>query len=158
MSLGYLTDTMRADYDAALDQQFWSFARPFQLYLNQQQAVISTSPTYSRFGDHSQNAAITADNTAVVPQVYTVTGCILYGNQQPWPYVEPGSRGNWHQDKIRESEGIVRIKVEVSGQALLSQCKNVSIDGFNFTLNSNARPHGLAGLPKRWTYTLQKVD
>jgi hypothetical protein len=110
---------------------------------------------YSRFGQHDQNAAIDAENVAEVPQVYTVTGCILYENKQPWTYISPGRVGDL---KLRESDGKVRIKVEASGYALLKECKLVNLDGFNFQLNSNARPHGLLGAPTRWSFTLEKTD
>ena len=152
---GLLTDGMKSDYDDALYSVFATFMRPFGLFVQAQQAVISTSFTYSRFGDHSQNAAITPDNTVVNPLYQTVSGCIHYANGQPWDYTAaPGDQ----QNKIRESFGTVRIKVDASGQALLRGCKSVALDGFDFTLISNARPHGLVGAPTRWTYTLQKVD
>lgn len=144
-----------ASYQVALNDVFDTFARPFLLYLEAQTAVISTSMTYSRFGQHDQNAAINADNVAVTPQVYTVTGCILYNKNQPWMDISPGDDG---QLKLKESDGIVRIKVEEQGYQLLKDAKVVSLDGFNFQLNSNARPHGLLGNPTRWTLTLEKID
>jgi hypothetical protein len=144
-----------AIYQSALDDVFWTFARPFQMYVEAQTATISTSNTYSRFGQHDQNAAINADNSAVTPQVYTVTGCILYGNTQPWKFTSPGDVGDL---KIRESDGIVRIKVETVGYNLLKNCQMVRLDGFDFQLQSNARPHGLVGQPTRFTFTLDKID
>lgn len=155
---GYLTDSMKTEYDSALYTLFETYMSPFTVYVTAQQAVISTSFTYSRFGDHSQNAAITPDNTVVNPLSYVVSGCINYGNGQPWEYVEPGSRGNYQQDKIRESFGTVKLKVTPTGYALLKDAKSVVLDGFNFTLTSNARPHGLVGSPNRYTFVLQKVD
>ncbi len=152
--MNLVNDTQKAEYDGALFSVFETFARPFEIFIQAQTAVISTSPSYSRFGDHSQNAAVTADNPAVTPQVFTVSGCILYGNKQPWEYIEP----NDVQNKIRESAGIVRIKVYPTGYQLMKQCKMVNLDGFDFTLNSNARPHGLVGNPNRYTFTLTKVD
>lgn len=151
---GLLNAAQENEYQAALMSVFWSFARPMQVYLLPNLAVISTSPTYSRFGDHSQNAPISADNPAVTPIQYTITGCVLYNNKQPWDYVSVADA----EDKIRQSQGVVRLKVEASGQALLSQVKNIELDGFQFTLDSNARPHGIVGAPDRWTYTARKAD
>lgn len=145
-------------YRSALDDVFWTFARPFQLYIEAQTAVISTSLTYSRFGAHDENAPIDADNTAVIPQVYTLTGCILYDNRQPWETFTVGKRTDGGELKLRDSNGIVRIKVDSQGNDLLKNCKLVSLDGFSFQLNSNARPHGLLGAPTRWSYTLEKTD
>ncbi len=150
-----LTEAQKLQYNQALQDVFDTFARPFNLYIEAQTAVISTSLTYSRFGDHSQNTAISADNTALTPQVFTVTGCILYGNRQPW--IDLGLPSD-QQIKIKESNGTVRVKVDANGYALMKQCKLVNLDGFDFQLNSNARPHGLVGQPTRWTFTLEKID
>lgn len=152
--MNLVDDIQKADYDLALFSVFETFARPFQLYIQAQTAVISTSPLFSRFGEHDQNAAITTENLPVTPQVYTVSGCILYGNKQPWEYIAPVDV----QNKIRESAGIVRIKVYPQGYDLMKSCKLVNLDGFDFTLNSNARPHGLVGNPNRYTFTLLKTD
>jgi hypothetical protein len=144
-----------AIYQAALNDVFDTFARPFLAYISAQNVTISTSLTYSRFGQHDQNAAINADNVAVTPQVYTLTGCIWYGRNQPWTDITLGDNG---QLKLKESDGTVRIKVEEQGYNVLKDAKMVSLDGFNFQLNSNARPHGLVGQPTRWTFTLEKID
>ena len=153
-----LSTAEKTAFDSAMQDLFATFARPFLMYVAAQKATISTSLTYSRFGQHDQNAEVTAENTANTPIVYTLTGCILYGNKQPWEYVPFGERREAQQDKIRESMGTVRIKVDASGHGLLAQAKLVNLDGFDFTMVSNARPHGLVGQPTRWTYTLQKVD
>ena len=155
MGMDLLTEAQKLQYNQALQDVFDTFARPFNLYIEAQTAVISTSLTYSRFGDHSQNTAINADNTALTPQVFTVTGCILYGNRQPW--IDLGLPSD-QQIKIKESNGTVRVKVDANGYVLMKQCKLVNLDGFDFQLNSNARPHGLVGQPTRWTFTLEKVD
>lgn len=152
--MSLLTDAQKSEYDAALYSLFEAFRRPMTLYLEASRATISTSPTYSRFGDHSQMAAITTDNPAVTPLSYTISGCILYGNKQPWDYV--GAPGPV-QDKLRESFGTLRLKVDPTGYALLKDAKQVVVDGFNFQLVSSPRPHGLV-TPTRYTFTLQKVD
>lgn len=150
-----ITTAQASEYQAALSDVFWTFARPFSLYVEAQTATISTSQTYSRFGQHDQNAAINSDNVAVTPIVYTVTGCILYGNGQPWTDFSVGQNG---QLKLKDSQGKVRIKVEATGYELMKSCKLVSLDGFSFQMSSNARPHGLLGAPTRWSFELEKID
>ena len=150
-----MTSAQRTEYRGVLDDVFWTFARAFDMYVSANTAVISTSQTYSRFGQHDQNAAIDGDNPAVTPQVYTLTGCITYAKDQPYRYTTLGDVGDL---KLRMNEGEVNIKVDATGDALLSQVKMVKLDGFNFTLTSNARPHGLLGVPTRWSYTLTKTN
>lgn len=132
---------------------FDTFKRPFSLYIEAQVVTISTSPAYSRFGQHDQNVF----NPQVNPQVYTVYGTILYGNNQPWEFIEPQARANFQQTKLRNSQGLVRIKVDESGYALMQNCKLANLDGFNFTMTSNARPHGMFGI-QRYTFWLTKTD
>lgn len=151
----YISPAEKTSYDAALYGVFETFMRPFQLYLEAQTAVVSTAPSFAgMFGDQSQNVT----DEVVRPKVYALSGCINYGNKQPWEYIAPEARGDHQQNKIRESFGTVRIKVDATGYALLKDCKQVVLDGFTFQLNSNARPHGLIGAPNRYTFTLQKVD
>jgi hypothetical protein len=144
-----------ATYRSPLEDVFWTFARPFTIYVDAQVANISTSPTYSRFGQHDQNAAIGVDNPAVTPQAYTVTGCITYGNNQQWTDFSVGQNG---QLKLKDTEGQVRIKVEQQGYDLIKDAKLVNLDGFSFQFKSNPRPHGLLGSPSRWTFFLERVE
>ncbi len=130
-----------------------TYARTFTVYIDAQVANISTNPNYSRFGQHDQNVTV----PAVTPQSFTVSGYILYANQQPWEYIAPENRNNYQQDKLRNSQGVVTLTVDPSGYVLLQNVKSMNVDGFNFMLNSNARPRGLFS-PVRYTYTLQKVD
>ncbi len=153
-----LSTTQQAEFQRAIADVFWSFARPFSLYVEANTAVISTSLTYSRFGMHDQNEPVGVDNPAVTPQVYTVTGCLLYGENQPWTYISPDGATSAQELKLREADGVIRIKVEATGHALLSQCKLVVVDGLQFQLNSTPRPHGIAGSPDRWTYRAEIIQ
>lgn len=154
MGTNLIPDSERVILESALSDQFATFMRALRVWTDAQSVTISTSPTYSMFGDHSQNSAITDDNTAVTPQFTTISGCILYGNKQPWEYmgIEQG------QLKLREAEGTVRIKVSADGFALLNNAKLVTLDGFAFQPSSTPRPHGLIGPPTRWTFSYARVE
>lgn len=154
MTIAPIGQSTKDTLEAAAQWVFDQFKRPFQLYIEAEIANISTNPNYSMFGQHDQNVF----NPAVNPQVSTVMGTIYYPNQQPWDYVEPMSRTNYDQTKIRESFGQVRIKVDGSGYTLMQGVRLVNLDGFNFKLSSNARPHSMFGPPTRYTFYLTKVD
>ncbi len=154
---GYLSDTDRVVFNAALFGVFETFKREFTLYLDARTAVVNTTPNFAgMFGDASQNAT-GPGATPVAPQLYVLSGCIKYGNGQPWEFIGPVGN-NDQQNKVRESEGQVRIKVDRSGYALLKDCQQVVLDGFTFTLDTTPRPHGLVGDPDRWTFHMLKVD
>lgn len=147
------SQAQRDNLENLVDSVWQTFKRAFQLFVEAQTASIITDPNFSRFGQRDQNVF----NPAVTPQYTTVMGTILYGNKQPWEYIAPENRTNYMQDKIRNSDGIVRIKVDADGYALMQDCKLVVLDGFNFKLNSTARPHGLFS-PLRYTFTLEGTD
>ena len=154
-----LSAAQKTAYDVAMANQFDTFKRPLSIYVEAQTANVSTSLTYSRFGPHDQNTAISVDNPAVTPVSYIVSGCILYGNRQPWPFISPeGAQSRSAQElKLREADGVIRIKVEATGYALMKDCQIITVDGFQFQQTSTPRPHGLIGNPTRWTFHLQRI-
>lgn len=143
----------RALLENAVDSTFQTLKRAFVVYVQAQVATISTNATYSQFGPHDQNQF----NPAVNPQAQTIYGTIMYGNQQPWQFIEPSNRTNYDQNKLKNDFGTIRIKVDVAGYQLMIGCKTVVLDGFNFKLTSSARPHGLFS-PQRYTFFLEVVD
>ena len=145
--------SLQSALESAVNNVFLTFMRPFTVYIEAQKAYLSTNPNMSRFGQHDQNVF----HPPVTPQPTVVYGTILYGNQQPWEYIEPATRTNYDQNKLRNSFGTVRIKVDAAGYALMQNCKLIQLDGFEFKLESNARPHGLF-TPQRYTFFLIKTD
>lgn len=138
----------------AIRNVFDTFARPFTVYVEPQQVTISTSAEWSRFGQHDQNVSA----PAVTPQAYTITGCINYNNQQPYYYLSPTNVGDVDQNKIRESDGKVQIKVDATGYALLVGASRIVLDGVPFEFASSPRPHGIVGQPDRWTFTINRLN
>lgn len=152
MSSNLLSTIERSTFEDALDSVFQSYKRQFFLYIDAQTAVISTGPS-PRFAQHDQNVF----NPPVTPQIYTLSGCILHANKEPWEYMEPQTRANYQQLKLRDPGGTVRLKVDYSGFLLMKECKMVDIDGIQFMLNSTARPHGLL-TPIRYSFNLTNVQ
>ena len=154
MGVNLISDpAMRANLESLLDSVFQTLKRAFTVYIKAQTAMISTSPAYTQFGQHDQNVF----NPAVNPQATVLEGLIQYGTQQPWEYIAPENRTNYMQDKLRNSMGKIRIKVDITGYQIMAQCKEMNVDGFNFKLSSTARPHGLFQ-PERYTFFLDSLD
>ncbi len=148
-----LSPTQQAIAKGLIRNVFDTFKRPLSLYLEATTVTISTDPNWSKFGQHDQNVL----DPVVKPNVYTVSGCILYGDKQPYGYTEPAARSNFNQLKIRDSDGTVRVKFDASGYALMQGVKRVVLDGFTFDVDSTPRPHGVVGAPDRWTFTLSRI-
>lgn len=153
MSIPPIGQSLKNTLEAAAQWVFDNTKRPLTVYIEAAIANISTNPNYSRFGQHDQNVF----NPAVNPQATVISGCLMYGNKQEWDYIEPQSRTNYEQLKLRESFGMLRLKVDPSGYALLTNCKLVNVDGFDFKVVQNAKPHGMF-TPQRYTFFLQRVD
>lgn len=143
----------RTALENAVDSVWQTLKRPFTVYTEAQVAYISTSSTYSRFGQRDQNVSAPQVN----PQAQTIYGTIMYGAKQQWDPIAPENRSNYDQDKIRNSMGQVRIKVDATGYEIMKNCKKIQLDGFDFTITSNSRPHGLF-TPQRYTFFLDKTD
>lgn len=155
MGTSYIPDlSYQAELESLVTNVWTTFARPFTLYIEAQKAFISTNPNFSRFGQHDQNVF----SPPVTPQYYTVTGTILYGKSQNWDYIEPASRTNYSQDKVRNQFGTVRIKVDATGYALMQQVKLIQLDGFEFKITSTAKPIGLFANQVRFAFFLEKID
>lgn len=160
MGFSLLTATQQAEYRAAISNVFATFARPFQVYVEAQTVFISTSLStpYSPFAFTSQNTPTSAANPPVQPQYQTIVGCILYGKDQPWPYISPDGGSDAQQLKLRNSDGKVRIKVETDGYNIMKDAKTVILDNFVFNLTSTVRPHCIVGQPDRWTFHLERQE
>lgn len=133
---------------------FDTYKRAVNVYIQAQTVTISTSPTFSRFGQADQNVF----NPPVTPQVTQIYAVIRYKDEQDFSFIEPASRTNYSQEKLRNSFGEVRLKVDAIGYTLMSQCKLAVLDGFNFTLTSTPRPHSVIGDPMIYTFLLTKTD
>ena len=156
--MSYITPAMASEYRNALYGVWETFARPLSVYLDAKVLVVNTTPSFAgMFGDASQDAT-GPSTTLVTPQVYIISGCINYANGQPWEYVSSDTRAGSQQNKVRESDGKVKIKVNATGYALLNQAQQVLLDGYTFSLNSTPRPHGIVGQPDRWTFELLRTD
>ena len=153
--MNLLSASEKIGYDQAFQDLFETFATTFSIYQEPQKATISTSLTFSRFGQHDQNAAVSADNVANVPRSYVISGCIEFGNKLPWDYIAPAQGQNAQQDKLRNAMGMVRVKVDATGYGLLRDAKLVTIDDWDFQPVTTPRPHGLVGAPSRWTFYYQ---
>lgn len=158
MAMSTISQPLKDTLEAAAEWAFQQFMRQFTVYTEAQTTYISTSPQYSRFGQHDQNVTNTGQSPRVTPNVTTINGTLLYAKGQPYSYVAPETRSSYETNKLRESFGTLRLKVDSTGYALLCNSKLVNVDGFDFKLISNARPHSVFGPPTRFDFLLQKVD
>lgn len=138
---------MAADFDAAAS----TWLRPLVVYAEAQTLVVSSDPNWNPLEAWNQNSA----SFKVTPVYTTVSGRILWSNEQDWKYTQPYSSrtaGNEAQLKVKDqTDQACRLKVDASGYALLVNAKQVNIDGRQLVPESQPRPHGLFW-PTYWTF------
>ena len=150
--MGLLSDAEKASLSADYNLVAETFLTPLVIYKEAQVIVLSTNPNYNRFGSLSQSDTDLPVNN---PLRFIVSGRVEYGSSQKYPFLKVGSEDN--QLNLRESDGLVRVKVDLSGYALLKDAKQIEIDNFIFTVASTPRPHGLFNT-KYYTFRYQKIQ
>ncbi len=129
---------MTADFDGAVA----SWLRPLTIWQEPQKVVVVSDVNYNPIEAYNQN------NTEItnVPVFSSVSGRILWNDQQDWKYVKPyqGRGANEGQLKVKDqTTQSCRLKVDPSGYNLLLGAKKVQIDGVLMDPESQPRPHGL---------------
>ena len=139
---------------SALTDVFDTFKRPLVVYMEPEKVIVSTNPNYSRFGQRDQNVF----NPEVKPVAHIIYGCVLYGNEQLENTSIPlgGGQEKSAQLKLSYNRGKVRIKVKEDGFLLLKDAKIIELDGYNFELDTTARPHGLFNA-ETYSFFLKRV-
>ena len=61
------------------------------------------------------------------------------------------------QSKIKMTDGDVRIKVALADAPIMMQAKQFVLDGFDYTLDTPPRPHGLF-IPALYTFYLKRTQ
>ncbi len=129
---------MVADFQSAVN----TWLRPLQVYQEAQTLVVNSDPNWNPLEAWNQNAP----TFQVTPVVSTVSGRILWNNQQDYEYATPyvGRGLNQGQIKVKDqTDQACRLKVDPSGYNLLLNAKQVQIDGVLMYPQSQPRPHGL---------------
>jgi hypothetical protein len=147
-----VSDAEKVVIEDALHDAWETFKRPFLVYRDAEKILVATTPsyTYSRFGPTDQNVTEPVN----VPQAVTIYGTILYEKKQYWEFFSPGSTGNI---KVKVAQGKVRVTVDEAGYQIFKDARQITIDGFEFRLNTTPRPHGLFA-PKRYTFFLERIE
>jgi len=128
----------------ALAQPFYNihdtFKVPIVMYKDAQQVVISTNPQHNAmfpgapFNDTLQN----------VTQSGVFNARIKYMAKEDLDFFNTTTRGKGEdQNTLKIEMGMVRLKLDVTGSAYLSDATRVVFDGDVFEPMTSKRPHGL---------------
>lgn len=136
-------------YENIISQVAQTFERNIVAHLEAEKVIISTNPSFSRFG---------TDNSSIqnVPVYYTIPARIQYQTNQKTEFVDvlQGGSRDEAQLKINQTFGQVRIKIPESGNAIFSKAKQIEIDGSLYNVVTTARGHGLFS-SNYYTYYLE---
>jgi hypothetical protein len=129
-----------------------TFLRPLVVYQAPKYTIVSTNPDYNRFDNSNQNNTELPENQ---PIRYVVSGRVKYNTNQTDDFLS-FNKGE-SQQKLKNPEGSVRIKVDYSGYMLLKDAKQIELDGQSFDPNAILRPHGLFN-PKYYDIILWRIQ
>lgn len=135
-----------------------TYTVPILVWREAQKLVIATNPNFNRFQQNDQNDL---GNPVNVPQQFTVQARIYYAENQGAPFqrfVGAGGGGSEEsQIKIRDPDGMVRIKVDFSGYQILNGAKQVEINGLLFNPDSTERVFGLFGSGEYYSFQYSRI-
>lgn len=149
----FISTGEKAALQAVMRSQAETWEEDIVVFKEPEKLIISTDPNYNPFQRNDQNIF----NPTNEPSGYVIKARILYQNRQEAPFSLPYVGGNLDtaQLKDRAAEGIVRIKVNASGYAIMQEAKKVLFDNFMFTVETLERPHGLFNR-EYYTYFLKR--
>ncbi len=148
-----LSATIKANAEQLLNDVHDTFARDIVIYKQSQQVVINTNPKHNFLFSSAPN------NTSVQNTVVSGTfkARILYGDKQLKTPITTTQAGRTEdQTNVKLSEGLVRIKVDVSGANFIKDATRIIIDDTIFAIDTDSRPHGLFD-PKYYTFYLKRL-
>jgi len=138
MSSSFLSSSQKT----SLGDQFFNlhdtFARPITMFKTARQVVINTTPENNIFfPDAPTNDEVTET---------IVSGCfnarIKYNPKQDLSFLGAGHSSD-DQITLKASDGIVRIKLDMTGAAYLEDATRVRMDNNIYEVFTDPRPHGL---------------
>lgn len=149
-----LSTTIKANAEQLLNDVHDTFARDIIVYKQAQQVIINTNPKHNFLFSTATNNT-TVQNT-IVSGVFKAR--ILYGDKQTKSPITTTQAGRTEdQTNIKLSEGLVRIKVDIFGANFIKDATRITIDDTIFTIDTDARPHGLFD-PKYYTFYLKRLQ
>lgn len=139
--MSFISEADKASLHSVMKGLAETWEQDIVVYQMPEKTIISQDPNFNIFQANSQNMF----NPENEPIRYVLKARILYQKDQQYPFFDPyvGGQLDVAQLKQRSAEGITRIKVNESGYNILKGTKVVELDGFQFTIDTLERPHGL---------------
>lgn len=139
---------------AALQNVFYdihdTFARPIVAFKTVTRVTVSTNPNYNPFYD----APAVNDVTQNITQSGIFYARIKYNAEEELNLIQGGPPS---QVIAAEEDGVVRLKVDVTGAAYFFDTERVTFDDELFEVVTSKRPHGLF-TPNFYTFYLKKLN
>lgn len=149
-----LTSTQKGELNAQMYNIHDTFGRDITIWKTAKQIVISTNPEHNFLFESNP----TSSTVEEIPVSGVFKARILYApNQQKNQMAATHDGRGGQQLGIEMEQGSVRIKLDPTGAAFISDAQRVTFDGQIFTVESSPRFHGVFGSQFQ-TFTLKKVN
>lgn len=144
-----LSDAEKTELNAVYKNLADTFARPLVAYHEAEKVVLISDPNFNRLRKFNQSST-KVENIKIER---TIQARVYYAPKQENPVQSFGGQGP--QNKLRVSDGMVRIKIHIDDYDFMAKAKKVELDGNLYDIDTVERPHGLFGV-EYYTYWLQR--
>lgn len=153
-----LSDSEKNGLVAAFSALHDTYSRPITAWHEGEVLVVSTTPNAS--ANVNFNRLNRFDQTSLnpdrVPVSATFNARIYYDKKEDNPLAQLMRFNATSQEKVRMPNGMVRIKVDASGNSFMLGSKRIKLDGNLFDVDSVERPHGIFG-SGYWDWWLKRL-
>lgn len=149
----FISDSQRGSLEAPFSILHNTFGRNISMFKNGTQITISTNANH----DYIWESAPQNDQFEVIPISGIFKARILYGKVQARNQFNSATQGKGtDQLNIELDVGDVRIKLDPTGAAFISDATRVILDGDIFNIETPKRPHGLFN-PQFYDFILKRL-
>jgi len=143
-----LTASERASYQSAMKDLHDTYARDIVIYQTSQKTIISTDINHNFLYNSGPSQTVT--NEVIVSGTYKAR--IHYPKENALEKLL--SQSNNDQIQLAQKNYKVKLIVESDVKEILLKCERIEFDGTIFAVDSDSRPHGVAGV-QFWDFYLK---
>jgi len=146
-----LSASERTTYQSAMKDLHDTFARDIVIYQTSQKTLVSTNPNHNFLYNSGPDQTVTTD--VIISGTYKAR--IHYPKEEKIERFLTNSNND--QIQLKRKDYKVKLVVEADVRAILIKCERIEFDGTIFAVDSDPRPHGVAGV-QFWDFYLMAAN
>ena len=145
-----LSSDERTAYQLAMKDLHDTFARDVVIYQTSQKTLVSTNPNHNFLYNSGPQQTVVSD--VIVSGTYKAR--IHYPKEEKLAqFIRAGGSKSEDQIQLKRKDYKIKLVVEADVKTILDKCERIEFDGTVFAVDSDPRPHGVAGV-QFWDFYL----